>query len=86
MARILEDAVRKAGLWAADQDLAFPLVTKSGVNRQGKTVHFYFNYSARAGAFQYPHAAGKDLLSGQTVAKGSQQQLSPWGVMIVLED
>jgi beta-galactosidase len=86
LGKILEDAVRKAGLWGADQDLAFPLITKSGVNPQGKVVRYYFNYSVRAATFKYPHKAGKDLLSTQAVPKDSQQQLAPWGVMIVRED
>ncbi len=86
LGKILEDAIRKAGLWSADQDLAFPLITKSGINQRGKVVRYYFNYSARAATFKYPHEAGKDLLSTQAVAKGSPQQLAPWGVMIVLED
>lgn len=86
MGKILEDAVRKAGLWGADQEIAFPVVTKSGSNRQRKLVRYYFNYSARTASFRYPHGTGKDLLSGLAVPGGSQQQLSPWGVMIVLED
>ncbi len=86
LGKILEDAVRKAGLWGPDQELAFPLVTKSGTNGNGKTVRYYFNYSPRPAAFRYPHAAGKDLLSNRRVAAGSQQELPPWGVIIVLED
>jgi len=86
LARILEDAVRKAGLWSVDQELAFPLVTKSGTNQQGKVVHYYFNYSAHPATFRYLHGAGGDLLSERAVLKGSEQQLPAWGVMIVLED
>jgi beta-galactosidase len=86
LGEILEDAVRKAGLWGADQQTAFPVVTKSGTNRQQKAVRYYFNYSASAATFSYPHGAGKDLLSGQAVPQGSPQQLPPWGVRIVLED
>jgi beta-galactosidase len=86
MAGILEDAVRKAGVWGADQELAFPIVTKSGTNEQGRTVRYYLNYSARPVAFRYPHRPGKDLLANKTVAGGSDQQLAPWGVMIVVED
>ena len=86
MERILESAVRKAGLWGADQELRFPLVTKSGTNPHGEVVRYYFNYSARPAAFRYPHGAGKELLSGRAVPKDSEQQLPPWGVMIVLEN
>ena len=83
--RILEDAVRKAGLWGPDQEIGFPLVAKSGTNGQGKTVRYYFNYSPRPVTFRYPHGDGKDLLANVAVGKGSQQQLAPWGVLIVLE-
>jgi beta-galactosidase len=86
LGKILEDAVRKAGLRGADQDLAFPLITKSGVNPQGKVVRYYFNYSASAATFTYRHNAGKDLLSSRAVSKDSLQQLAPWGVMIALEE
>ena len=86
LGKILGDAVRKAGLWGPDQELVFPLVTKSGTNQKGQIVRYYFNYSGRPAAFRYPHGSGKDLLSYQAVPKDSQQQLAPWGVMIVLED
>jgi beta-galactosidase len=86
MSRILEDAVRKAGLWSADQDIRFPLITKSGINDQGRTVRYYLNYSARPVAFRYPHAAGRDLLANQAVATGAELQVPGWGVRIVLED
>ena len=87
MGKIMQAAVTKAGLWQADQqDLAFPLVTKSGTNRAGKTVRYFFNYSARPAPFKYAHGGGKDLLTGQAVASGTQQQLPPWGVMIVVEE
>jgi beta-galactosidase len=86
LGKILGDAVKKAGLWGPDQELSFPLVTKSGTNQQGAVVRYYFNYSGRAATFRYPHGAGKDLLSNQAVPKDSQQPLPPWGVMIVLEE
>jgi beta-galactosidase len=86
LGKILEHAVRQAGLWGADQELAFPLVTKSGVNTLGKLVRYYFNYAAGPAAFRHPHGAGTELLTRQAVARGSRQQLAPWGVMIVVED
>jgi beta-galactosidase len=85
--KILEDAVRKAGAWGVDQELAFPLVTKSGVNGNGKTVHYYLNYSARPATLRYPHPNGKDLLGARrAVLKDSQLALPAWGVIVVVED
>ena len=86
LGKVLADAVRKAGLWGPDQELAFPLVTKSGTNARGEVVRYYLNYSDRPATFRYPHGAGTELLSGAAVATDSQQQLAPWGVMIVPEE
>ena len=48
---------------------------KSGVNDQGKTVRYYFNYSDRTETLKYPHAEGKELLSGQAVKQGEVREL-----------
>ncbi|MDN3657271.1 beta-galactosidase [Ferruginibacter paludis] len=83
--KIMEDAVKKAGLWGTDQQLAFPVITKSGVNEKGKLIHYYFNYSATAISLKYPYPDGKELLGDSSILKDSQQQLKPWGVLIIEE-
>ena len=83
--KIVQDAVKKAGLWGLDQQLQFPLITKSGVNQRKKTVHFYFNYAAEPASLRYPHGAGKELLSNTAVATNQQLQLGPWGVQVIEE-
>ena len=83
--KVVADAAQKAGLWGADQEIKFPLITKTGLNQRRKTVHYYFNYSATPGVVRYPHGAGQELLAGATVAKGQQLQLPAWGVQIVEE-
>jgi beta-galactosidase len=84
--KILEGVIKGAGLWKEDQQVAFPLVTKSGVNQKGKSLHYYFNYSATQGTIQYPHGTGKELLSGKVMLKGDQMTLEPWGVKIIEEN
>jgi beta-galactosidase len=37
--QLVTAAVRKAGLWGADQELAFPLITRGGLNQRQKAVH-----------------------------------------------
>ncbi|RZK23227.1 MAG: beta-galactosidase [Hymenobacter sp.] len=83
--RLVADAAQKAGLWGADQEIKFPLITKTGLNQRRKMVHYYFNYSAAPGVVRYPHGAGQELLAGAAVAKGQQLELAPWGVQIVEE-
>jgi beta-galactosidase len=83
--KIVADAVKKAGLWGPDQALRFPLITRSGINQQKKTVHYYFNYSAAPSSVLYPYAAGKELLSNATITKNQQLPLAPWGMQIIEE-
>ncbi|WP_199564492.1 beta-galactosidase [Spirosoma telluris] len=84
--KVLENAVKKAGVWGADQQVSFPLITKSGVNQQGKTIHYYFNYSSAPGSITYPHKAGKELLSNASIAPNGSIALEPWGIKIVEEN
>jgi beta-galactosidase len=86
MKKVLEQAVKKAGLWGVDQDLAFPLIIKSGINQNGKMLHYYFNYSDETKVFKYPHNEGLELLTERAVNIGQTMDLEPWGVIIIEED
>jgi len=83
--KILQGAVTKADLWGLDQQLSFPIITKYGVNQNGKTIHYYFNYSAAPVTFIYPHSEGKELLLHEPIQKNKQLKLAPWGVKIIEE-
>jgi beta-galactosidase len=85
MARVLEQAVKGADLWGADQELSFPLITRWGINDAGKTVHYYFNYSDVPQSLRYPHGDGIELLSDASVRQGDVRAIDPWGVVIVEE-
>ena len=85
MARVLEQAVKVAGLWGADQELSFPLITRWGVNEAGKVVHYYFNYGDDPQLFRYPHENGTELLSDAPVRQGDVWPIDPWGVVIIEE-
>ncbi len=83
--KILKQALQKANLWSADQTLSFPIITKSGINTQGKKVHYYFNYAPLPHPIPYPHKKGKELLSNTSVAQNSTLNLEAWEVKIVEE-
>jgi beta-galactosidase len=83
--KALATAVEEAGIRTVDQDLAFPLIVRSGVNRYGRAIHYYFNYSGEARSFVYPHARGVELLSGKSVEMGETVTLEPWGVVVMEE-
>jgi beta-galactosidase len=83
---IMGNAVKEAGLWGADQELKFPLIVKSGINQQGKVIHYYFNYSALPASFTYPHQKGIELLSGSTALSSAKIEIAPWGIKIIKEN
>jgi beta-galactosidase len=82
---VLRTVLTKAGLTGPDQQVPAPVHVQHGVNRMGKKLHYYFNYSATAQTTQYPYGAGTNLLSGDSVAQGNTLTLSPWDLAIVEE-
>jgi beta-galactosidase len=84
--KVMENVVKAAGLWGPDQELKFPVVVKPGVNGLGKTVHYYFNYSANPASFIYPHKTGKELISGSRLMSNAKVDLAGWGFKIIEEE
>ena len=81
---MLLDVLKEAALAGPDQQLPAAVRVRHGVNRLGKRLHYYFNYSSELKSFAYPYAAGKDLLTGGAIAKTIT--LKPWDVAIVEEE
>jgi beta-galactosidase len=84
--KILEESVKRAGLWGAQQQFHYPMVVRSGLLNDGHPVHYLLNYSAAPARLRYAFAAGTDLLTHRHVASGGTIELEPWGVAIVEED
>ncbi|MNV33825.1 Beta-galactosidase LacZ [compost metagenome] len=84
--KVLEHAVKQASLWGADQEISFPLITKSGTNRHGRMVRYYFNYSDLPASCIYAHHEGVELLSGQKIHQDQTLEIERWGVRIIEEN
>lgn len=84
--KIVKATLEKAKLWGLDQQLHFPLITKTGINQAGKKIHYYFNYSNAPKKLIYPHNRGKELLEGKTVLTNGELVLEAWGLKIVEEE
>ncbi len=82
---VLRSAVEEAGLTGPDQLLPAAVHTQHGVNRMGKRVHYYFNYSAAEVNAPYSYAAGTNLLDGKQVTKDAELSLGPWDLAIIEE-
>jgi beta-galactosidase len=83
---VLKRAIEEAGLAGTDQQLPAGVHVQHGVNRMGKRLHYYFNYSTSDLKAAYSYGSGKDLISGKAVAHGEELALGPWDLAIVEEN
>jgi beta-galactosidase len=83
--RVLLSVLQLAGLTGPDQTLPASVRVKHGVNRKGKTLHYFLNYSSDSQVSTYSYGGGTDLLTGAGVAKGQSLKLKPWDAAIVEE-
>ncbi len=83
--KVLLDVLEMAGLVGPDQQLPAAVRVKHGINRSGKTIHYYFNYSSDIQTFPYPYGAGSDLLAQIAVLSKQAITLKPWDLVVVEE-
>jgi len=82
---LLKRTLEQIGLTGPDQQLPHQIHVAHGVNRDGKRLHYYFNYSADSVKFTYAYGDGTGLLRGTTRSKGQEITLGPWDLAIVEE-
>jgi beta-galactosidase len=80
---VLKSALEKLGLTVSDQPAAIHM--QHGINRLGKRIHYYFNYSALEAKATYAYGAGTNLLNDKPVGKSAEITLAPWDLAIVEE-
>ncbi len=83
--KIVAGAVKRAGLWGVAQEVAFPIIIRSGINGRGRTLHYVLNYSDKPQSMVYRLGNASDLLTGVKVASNAEITLPPWGVFILEE-
>jgi beta-galactosidase len=83
--RVMSSVLQLAGLTGPDQTLPANVRVKHGVNRKGKKLHYFLNYSSDSQTFTYSFGAGTELLAQSTVAQGQSIKLKPWDAAIVEE-
>jgi beta-galactosidase len=83
--RVMSSVLQLAGLTGPDQTLPANVRVKHGVNRKGKTLHYFLNYSSDPQTVTYLFGAGTDLLAQSAVAQGESIKLKPWDAAIVEE-
>lgn len=82
---VLRRALEKAGVAGPDQQIPPHVHLQHGVNRLGKRIHYYFNYSGETVHAVYAYDVGINLLDGKKVEKAQELTLAPWDLEIVEE-
>jgi beta-galactosidase len=82
---VLKETLGKIGLLGEDQKVPAEVHVEHGVNRLGKRLHYYFNYSNAEVKLNYAYASGTNLLDGKPVAKAAPFTLAPWDLAIIEE-
>lgn len=82
---VMKRALEAAGLTGADQQLPAAVHVTHGVNRMGKRIHYFFNYSGSEVKAGYGFSSGANLLDGKAVSKSDSLTLGPWDLAIVEE-
>jgi beta-galactosidase len=82
---VLKSAIEEANLTGPDQQLPAAVHTRHGMNRMGKRLHYYFNYSGGEVKASYSYGAGTSILDGKAVTKGALLNLPPWDLAIIEE-
>jgi len=83
--KILSNEVKNAGLWREAQKLYYPIITKEGLNEQGKTIRYIFNYSSKPCSVKYSFGEGIELIDNKVISKESMIELEPWSFKIIEE-
>ena len=83
--KIIEEAIERAEIKDDNHQYEWPVVIKTGINENGKKVHFYYNYSSEDQEVVYQHSSGIELISNTSVEKGRSYNIYPWDILIVEE-
>ena len=83
---ILRDRLQKLALLGPDENLPASVHAQSGVNRMGKRIHYYFNYSSAEVNLRYENADGTNLLTDRQIAHDADLTLAPWDLAIIEEN
>lgn len=64
-------------------DNIYPIIIKKAINRNGETIHFYFNYSNNNQVVKHLYDVGTELISGEQVLSDQNLLFNPWDLKII---
>ena len=82
--RVLKRVLKKAKVDIPE--IQFPVIVRKGVNKDGKIIKYYLNYSGETTEAAYRGKKGIELLTKKKVEENDTIVLAPWGVDIIEEE
>ena len=80
--KIIARAADRKGIAIVERQYQFPVILRSGTNAKGRQIHYLFNFSYEPKTVAWPYPASQSLLDKQSLAKGQDITIEPWGVVI----
>ena len=84
--KVLLDILQRAGITGPDQNLPPSVRAKHGINRDGKAIRYYLNYSGNDQTFSYSYKPGTDLLMQTPVNPSQKITVKPWDLVLIEEE
>lgn len=63
----------------------FPIIIRNLKTKDGKSIHFIFNYSEDENTFICPYKNTRDIINGKLYSQGDSIRLSDWGTAILID-
>jgi beta-galactosidase len=87
---ILKEVYKKAAESAGMQDeippCSWPVIIRSGINGEGRTLHYMFNYSSTPALIPCPFDSVTEIISGTGYKKSEPVPFGDWDIKILEED
>ncbi len=83
---LVQHALEASGIAFDPDGFRSTVRVRRGINGQGRTVTYLFNYSSKARTAKYGGPSGHDILTGKAVSAGEEVAISPWDLAIVESD
>ncbi|MCR5421140.1 MAG: beta-galactosidase [Lachnospiraceae bacterium] len=75
--------LKAAGLSLSEN--TYPCIVRTGYNKAGRRIHYFFNYSSDTIKAVYEGNTGTEILTGKALHKGDNFNMNPWTVVIIEE-
>ena len=83
---LVQHALDESGITFDPDAFRSAVRVRQGLNSEGRTITYLFNYSSTATSARYGGFSGHEVLTGKAISPGEALFISPWDLAIVESD